>query len=86
MTRKTRRAVCGGLAGLALLALSACGQLPGLTRPGEEQAALTITLDPAAPEGVVLSWSPGAAPEEVTVTGGGPASGVTVTIHLRPPA
>ena len=49
MTRKTRRAVCGGLAGLALLALSACGRLPGLTRPGEEQAALTITLDPAAP-------------------------------------
>lgn len=86
MTRKTRRAVCGGLAGLALLALSACGQLPGLTRPGEEQVALTITLDPAAPEGVVLSWSPGAAPEEVTVTGGGPASGVTVTIRLRPSA
>jgi hypothetical protein len=83
MTRKTRGAVCGGLAGLALLALSACGQLPGLTRPGE---ALTITLDPAAPEGVVLSWSPGAAPEEVTVTGGGPASGVTVTIRLRPSA
>lgn len=85
MTRKTRGAICGGLAGLALLALPACGRLPGLTRPGEERAALAITLDPAAPEGVVLSWSPGAAPAEVTVAGG-PAAGVTVTIRLRPSA